>query len=129
MCLTNKNKIEVLGLILLLIAFGWQCWHEYRQETQYKALMYEFNQQLFSIHTLVYNDVLKQDYFAGEERFKIEEGSYAPMNYDWIEIQKRNINLEKESEIAFTFRMVFYILGSVLIILSKINSVFKTSDK
>lgn len=123
----NKKKCEVLGLVFLLIAFGWQCWHEYRQETQIKAIMYEFNQQIFCIHSLVYNDVLKQDYYTGEEMFCIREDMYKPMNYDWCEVQQKNSNIDRESEWAFKIRVMFYVIGSVLIIVSKSNNVCKPS--
>lgn len=53
---------------------------------------------------------------------------YKPMNYDWCELQKRNSIIDKESEWAFKIRVLFYVIGSVLIIVSKSNNIFKISD-
>lgn len=45
-----RNKVvrwfEPLGLLLLLAAFGWQCWEEYSNQTKVKGYIYELSHML-----------------------------------------------------------------------------------
>lgn len=115
----KSQLLEIIGLILLLIAFGIQCAQVNRESAKYRSLAYEFNQQLYDIHSLVYNDALKQDYYKGEASFIINEEYYNPMFHDWEKIDRTNQRLEKESKFTFALSAVFYALGSFLVIIGK----------
>jgi len=115
----RSQFLEIIGLLLLLIAFAAQCLQSNREAAKYWSFAYEINQQLFSIHSLIYNDALKQDYYKGDSQFKIDEGSYHPSNYDWNRIVETNEKLGKETSISFIFYAILYVIGSVLVIIGK----------
>ena len=125
----RSQIFEIIGLLLLLIAFGVQCFVSNRQDAKYRSFAYVINQQLFSIHSLVYNDALKQDYYKGDSQFKIDEGSYHPSNYDWNRIAETNEKLGKETSISFTINALLYVIGSALVILGKWIKLKQIKDK
>ena len=112
----RSQVLEIIGLFLLLIAFGVQCIQLNREGARNRSLAYEINQHLFAIHTLVYNDALKQDYYKGESLFKIDEAAYSPYNYDWDKIVKTNERLNKEASISCLISALLYMIGSILVI-------------
>lgn len=115
----KTQLLEIIGLFFLLMAFGIQCNQVSRDSAKYRSLAYEFNQQLFDIHSLVYNDALKQDYYKGETRFIINEEDYQPIFHDWETVVKNNAELENESHFAFVASSVLYAIGSALVIIGK----------
>lgn len=116
---TTPQLLEIVGLFLLLFAFGWQCIQENREAALYRSMAYDFNQQLYTIHSLVYNDAIKQDYYKGSKSFKMDEGAASPRHYDWENLVNSNGSLKKEVSCAFIIRAIVYILGSSLVIVGK----------
>lgn len=125
----RSQVLEIIGLLFLLIAFGAQCVQLNREEARNRSLAYEINQHLYAIHTLVYNDALKQDYYKGESIFKIDEAAYNPLKYDWDKIVETNEKLNKEASISFLISALLYMIGSVLIIFGKCDKINRNDAK
>lgn len=49
-----RKWLEPLGLILLLVAFGWQCLAEHSKQVKYEGYIYEMSQKLDAIWLGVY---------------------------------------------------------------------------
>ena len=52
-----RKWLEPLGLILLLVAFGWQCLAEHSKQVKYEGYIYEMSQKLDAIWLGVYDEV------------------------------------------------------------------------
>ena len=60
------KRLEPLGLILLLVAFGWQCLAEHSKQVKYEGYIYEMSQKLDAIWLGVYDEALHSDRCHGE---------------------------------------------------------------
>lgn len=122
----TASHIEGIGLLFLLIAFGWQCFSS--DLIRINDSPYYIDQKLDHIWNAIYDNHTKSTRYKGD--------AYIYLNYDLInnnwpsseKIEKENNKLTKQIKTTSTINIIFYILGSILIITSKltpqINKIF-----
>ena len=120
MCKKFVRWFEPIGLILLLVAFGWQCLDEHSQQIKMESYLYETNEKLVAIWEGVYDEALHSERYNGNTTVSV--------NYDvldknfkyWNEVKNGMSTLDKQSDFFSLIRVVLYVLGSILIIVAKL---------
>lgn len=120
-----KTKFEAIGLLFLLISFGWQCFEDNSNEAIFEAHMYDINEKLDEIWFAEYNEDM---YTKGFSTFRDNK---VPFNYDYYNItNKKTFNdwnskknefstIEAQKDFGWIFRVFLYIVGSIFVIISK----------
>lgn len=121
-----KRLLEPIGLALLLIAFGWQCWEEHASQMEYEGYIYELDKKLTNIWDAVYDEALHSDRYKGQSSVWVNYDSHNQSMKDWNQIQEGFAHLQKQTSFFFWARVVLYILGSILVICAKVPA--KQSD-
>lgn len=57
--------LEPIGLLLLLAAFGWQCWEEHANQLKYEVYIYDLDQKVDAIWSGVYDEALRSERYHG----------------------------------------------------------------
>ena len=124
-----KNNLEPIGLLLLLFSFGWQCFEEHSNNTVYEAHILNLNEKLNAIWDATYDEVVHTERFQNECTRQGKTVSYW-LNYedtnrrtfkDWRDTKEEISVVESQRDFGWSCRLVLYILGSVLIIIPKIQ--------
>ena len=114
-----REWLEPLGLLLLLIAFGWQCLSEYSNQSKTEAYIYEMSQKLDAIWLGVYDEALHSDRYLGEAivstNFDVLNGEV----HDWQQIQNGLNQLKNQTSTFFAVRVVLFVIGSLMVIAAK----------
>lgn len=116
----NVKWFEVIGLALLLIAFGWQCWEENATQTMTEGYLYETNEKLIAIWEGVYDGALHSDHYDGNTVVSTNFDAINESFRYWGQVQEEMSTLHKQRNIIFWIRAVLYVLGSIMIIIAKI---------
>ena len=120
---TKKSLIEVLGLILLLFSFGWECVENYNDRLFDDTWRYDTSVVIDAICSSEIDEA-----FHDEDRSKGHITLYG-VNYDGLFNQYNSHNYtttynQKSNGItdnAAYLRIVLYVIGSVLVIVSKLE--------
>ena len=115
-----KQWFEPIGLFLLLFSFGWQCLEERSNQMKNDSVVYEMNENIYAIWECVYDEALCSDRYHGKALFSVDYDSMNKFVKDWEQIQKGNSRINSQASCFFGIRAVFYILGSIIVLLSKI---------
>lgn len=115
-----KQCLEPIGLLLLLFSFGWQCFEEYSTEKRIDSYAYELNEKLMAIWAAEYDEALKSDRYAGETMITVDYDVLNKNVKDWNIIQEELAVISKQRTIAFYIRLALYILGSLLVCITKL---------
>ena len=116
---TNK-WFEPIGLLLLLFSFGWQCFEEYSSEKRVESYTYEINEKLMTIWAAEYDEALRSDRYTGEKMISVNYDVIDKNVKDWNTIQEELTVVSKQRNISFYVRVALYILGSLLICITKL---------
>lgn len=116
----HKKWLEPIGLLLLLLAFGWQCFEEFGRQNQFEGYIYEIDQKIEAIWMGVYDEALHSDRYHGDAATYVNYDSLQASSKDWGQIKNSLKDVDRQVEISFGVRAVLYILGSISVILSKI---------
>ena len=124
MCLFNmkeciRKRLEPLGLILLLVAFGWQCLAEQSKQVKYEGYIYEMSQKLDAIWLGVYDEALHSDRYHGKALVSTNYDALNGLVRDWQQIQESFGQLNAQGSLFFKIRVILYVLGSFLVIAAK----------
>lgn len=118
-----RNKVvrwfEPLGLLLLLAAFGWQCWEEYSNQTKVEGYIYELNEKTLNIWSGIYDEAIHSDRYKGEAMVAVNYDVLNTQMKDWHQIQEELQTVEKQTTLFFWMRIALYVLGSVFVIAAK----------
>ena len=125
-----KINIEVIGLLLLLISFGWQCFEDNSNEAVYEAHILNINEKLDAIWAAAYDEVVHTDRFQTEclrnGNMPLFWFNYLDANVrtfkDWSSIKEELSVIETQRDFGWTCRVVLYILGSILIMIPKFRT-------
>ncbi len=120
----KKNKkcfkwLEPLGLAFLLFAFGWQCLEERSSQIKTEGILLEINEKLIAVWAGVYDEALNSDRYHGEAVVSVNYDAYNRSIKDWGQIQQELSVVSEQETFSFWVRVVLFIIGSVLIIVSK----------
>ena len=119
-----KRYCEEIGLTLLLTAFCWQCIENNFQSKKEEAINYILHEKVDYIW-----DALYDQHVNNEKNINDPNGIYGNyLNYSttekswmhWDAIRKNSKNIQQFLTTSMWIRVVFYILGSILIILARI---------
>lgn len=114
-----KQYLEPVGLVLLLLAFGWQCWEEQANQLKYEGYIYELDQKLEAIWDGVYDEALHSDRYNGEALVSVNYDALNKTVRDWGQIEKDFTTLNRQTAHFFWARVVLYLLGSAFVIFGK----------
>jgi hypothetical protein len=115
-----KVWFEPVGLFLLLLSFGWQCFEVHSAGRRTDSYVYELNEKLIAIWSAEYDQALKSDRYHSNALVSVNYDVLNRSIKDWNQIQNELNTISKQSNLAFYARLVLYILGSVLVLLTKI---------
>lgn len=110
---------EAIGLSLLLFAFGWQCLEDHSSQMKVIGYIGETYETTFAIWEGVYDEALHSDRYKGKRMVSVDYDSLYDYVKDWNKIKKELETIESQENFSFWIRTVFYVIGSVLVILSK----------
>lgn len=116
---TNK-WFEPIGLLLLLFSFGWQCFEEHSIQSVHDAYMYELNEKLISIWSAVYSEALETEKYNGGPLVRVNHDVLNNSVKDWNQIKDDLNTIYHQQSTAFIIRLFLYIVGSGLIIITKL---------
>ncbi len=128
MCKKIIKWFEVTGLFLLLAAFGWQCLDEHSKQAKMEGYFYETNEKLYAIWEGVYDEALHSDRYHGNATVAVNYDSFHAQFKDWNQVKEGMETLDHQSKVFFWIRVVLYVLGSFLIIVSKWPKTTKDRD-
>lgn len=114
-----RQYLEPIGLAILLIAFGWQCWEEHANEIKHEGYVYELDQKLTSIWSGIYDEALNSERYNGKAMVWVNYDALNQSMKDWNDIQASFKRLNRQTTVFFWIRVVLYVLGSVLVISGK----------
>lgn len=114
-----KRWYETIGLALLLIAFGWQCFEEQSSQMKMEGYLYELHENIFAIWECEYDEALRSDRYNGKAMSTVDYDALNNHVKDWGKIKKELTNIEDQTAFFFWIRVVLYIVGSILIIMAK----------
>ncbi len=114
-----KKWLEPIGLLLLLLAFGWQCIEERTSQMRTESYVLELNEKLIFIWDGVYDEAIHRNCYNGKSMGWVDYDSINKTIKDWGQIQRELSTINRQDSFFFRIRVVFYILGSVLVLLSK----------
>ena len=113
---------EALGLSLLLFAFGWQCFEDHSRQMKVVGYLGETYETTFAIWEGIYDEALHSDRYKGDWVVSVNYESLHNHVKDWNQIKNELETIESQENLFFWIRSVFYVLGSVLVIVSKMPS-------
>ncbi len=111
---------EPAGLILLLVSFGWQCLEEHSAQMKTDAYILEINEKLLFIWDGIYDEAIRSDRYDGKAMVWVNYDSHNQSMKTWEQTQKELSDISKQKELFGSIRMVLFVIGSLLVILSKI---------
>lgn len=125
-----KINLEAIGLLLLLISFGWQCFEDNSNEAVYEAHILNINEKLDAIWAAAYDEVVHTDRFQTEclrnGNMPLFWFNYLDANVrtfkDWSSIKEELSVIETQKDFGWICRVVLYILGSILIMIPKFRT-------
>lgn len=115
----NNRWLEPIGLALLLVAFGWQCWEEQANQMKMDGYFYEMDQKLGAIWMGIYDEALHSNRYHGQATVSTNYDVINARIQDWGQIQDSFSLLEKQTSFFFWARIVMYCIGSFCVILAK----------
>ena len=114
-----KRFLEPIGLVLLLLAFGWQCWEEQAYQLKVYGLFYEEDQKLEAVWMGIYDEALQSERYHGKASVLVDYDVINRTLRDWGQIRKDFTTLDKQTSFFLWARVVFYVLGSILVVVGK----------
>lgn len=114
-----KQWFEPIGLAFLLFAFGWQCFEERTDQMKIEGYFCEMNEKLIAIWESVYDEALHSDRYHGNAMVSVNYDSMKGLVKDWGQIKEELSTIDSQASLFFKIRVVIYIIGSVLVLLSK----------
>lgn len=122
------RELEPIGLIFILFAFGWQCYEESLNSLVYESHILNINEKLNAIWAAEYDEAMHTEKYQKDTIF-LHIISYESVDksifHDWNKTKKDLHVIESQREIGLVCRFIMYILGSLLVILSKIKRAIK----
>ena len=117
---TMKKWFEPIGLVFLLVAFGWQFFEGISTQTVIEGYFLETNEKLLAIWEGIYDEAIHSERYEGET---IGFGDYDSINSSikgWNQVKEKVSTLEKQENMFFWIRVVLYIIGSCFIVVAKL---------
>jgi len=111
---------EPVGLILLLFSFGWQCLEEHSAQMKTDGYILEINEKLLFIWDGIYDEAIHSDRYNGQATVWVNYDSLNQSMKTWEQTQKELSTISKQTDLFGTIRIVLFVIGSILVILSKI---------
>lgn len=115
-----KKYGEPIGLALLLIAFGLQCLEEHTYQMKVDGHLLELNEKLIAIWDGIYDEAVHSNRYDGKTIVWVNYDSIAETIKGWEQIQQEFSTINEQATLYFAIRSIFYVLGSVLVIWSKV---------
>ena len=120
----NWNKIsqwfELVGLVLLLFSFGWQCLEEHTNQKIMEGYVYELNEKIFCVWEGIYDEALHSDRYNGNATVSLNYDALNTQIRDWKQVKSSSSTFNKQENTFFSIRVVLYTLGTLLIIVAKL---------
>lgn len=114
-----KKWFEPIGLLLVLLAFGWQCVEERTEQMKVESYFYEMNEKMIAIWSGIYDEALHSERYDGKAMVSVNYDSMKDQIKDWGQIQKELSTIKGQSAIFFWIRAALYVIGSIFVVLSK----------
>lgn len=117
--MNKMGKLEALGLLLLLVAFGWECFAQTLANDKTEALLQTLHQKIDVLWDCEYAR------FAQSEKNVTTSNMFVDLNVEnhhWAyyeQIRENFRRLDEQKDTGETVRIVLYIVGSICIISSK----------
>lgn len=114
-----KKWLEPIGLLLVLLAFGWQCVEERTDQMKVEGYFCEMNEKMIAIWSGIYDEALHSERYDGKAMVSVNYDSMKDQIKDWGQIQKELSTIDGQSTLFFWIRVALYVIGSIFVVLSK----------
>ena len=114
----KSKKWEILGLILLLVSFAWQCFEEQSNSARIEQEIYDFQERFFDVLSMEF-DAAKFHNNYDSVLVGIDYDSTWKRILDWDNKRNEESMMAKRARLFFWIRAVLYVFGSIFIIWSK----------
>ena len=113
---------EILGLILLLLSFGLECFSQRMEYHRTEGMILELHEKVDRLWADEYMEFTRSDENKTTSSFYMDH-NYTNESWKYVGSQLNNDfeSVVSQSEISGKIRIVLYVLGSILVILSKIR--------
>lgn len=116
------KKIEALGLIILLISFGWQIIESNSSSLSREVDLYHINQKIDAIWSVLSAEYI-QDHSNETNSYKsVNINAYEKSWMDWGKMKKDKEYLNNQLRIFMWIRILLYLIGSIMIIYPKLKN-------
>lgn len=115
-----RRWFEPIGLFLLLAAFGWQCMEEQSSQMKYEGYMLEMNEKLVSLWEATFDEAIHSERYHGNTTVAVNYDALNSSFKYWNQVQEEMATIERQESFFFNLRILLYIIGSIMIISSKI---------
>lgn len=115
-----KKWFEPIGLLMLLLAFGWQCIEERTVQMKVESYFCEMNEKMIAIWSGIYDEALHSERYDGKTMVAVNYDAINDQIKDWEQIQKELSTINEQASLFFWIRAALYILGSVFVVVSKL---------
>lgn len=116
----HKKWLEPIGLLMLLLAFGWQCIEERTVQMKVESYFCEMNEKMIVIWSGIYDEALHSERYDGKAMVDVNYDAINDQIKDWGQIQKELSAINEQASLFFRIRAALYILGSVFVVVSKL---------
>lgn len=124
-----RDNLEPIGLSLILISFGWQCFEENSNSSVYENHILNINEKLNAIWTAEYDEIIHTERYQKEcqrnGRVVLNWFNYESANQsifkDWKDTKEELNTIESQRNTGWIFKVILYVIGSIFIILPKIK--------
>ena len=116
----SKKWLEPIGLALLLVSYGWQCFEEHSTQMKIEGYFCEINEKMLAIWEVVYDEALHSDRYDGKALSWVNYDNINKSIKDWGQVQEEMSMVQHQTSCFGLVRIVMYVSGSILVIISKI---------
>ena len=116
----TKNRIESIGLIFLLISFGWQTLENSSKSSSAEVDIYQINEKLDSIWFLLSEIYSHSDL---NNTSTITRAGFANLMTEWkgwAKLKTEKAKVEEQETVFFCLRLLLYAVGSIMLIVPKL---------
>jgi hypothetical protein len=122
--LKKTNILEVIGLLVLLLAFFMQCLNTNLVSLRQDAHLYELHNKVDNIWGLNYETLTRSPNYTGTGTSYNNNDSAQNSWKTYNEFEQKNLKgLNKQISVTNCLWMPLFALGSLLVLLSKINCI------
>ena len=110
-----EKKFKIIGLSLLLVAFGWECFAKTLADNKIKSLLYEMHQKIDRLWECEYADFAQIKQTATIKELSTTNDRWK----SYEQIRDNFASADEQEEFGQILRLILYVSGSICLILAE----------